>query len=193
MVAIEVTDKQIADTLAALSGLRGYRDLTAGGKTSLSNVLRKYADSLEHAKAIVERWLELHPEIPTPFDLRELAEQTPLPSVMASASRSRTEDCQACNGTGFDSFDLLVYRLEIPGRDKHEKWSLRLAPGGWQKLNTVPRDEQAWGNIPDALLHPSAVQPRDRLRRELAANPDRLTEYAVIPVAQACACRRIPN
>lgn len=193
MVDRSFEDRKIAEKLAKVAGLRGYASLTADAKQALVDVLRKYAASVEHCESIVDQWVENHTEVPTPFELREMAAQVMAPQAAAIAKAASMSRCGCCQGTGFDSYDSLVYSIQVPNFRKPLRRELRLAALARWQLDSLGREALASASIPDELLHPSAIAERDRVAREISQAPQNLQGYDIVAYSNTCTCRRLAS
>lgn len=201
MVDRAIEDRKIAEKLSKVAGLRGYSSLTSGAKQALVDVLRKYAESVEHCESIVEQWIETHTEVPTPFDLKEMTSQVMAPQAAAIAKASGMGRCGCCSGTGFDSYDELVYEIDVPNVRRPMRRELRLlASAAWTLRALDPQTNRpkwqaalAVGDVPDEMLHSTAIAVRDQVRQEIERAPHSLRGYEIIAKSGQCACRRLAS
>lgn len=95
---------QVKEAFSRLRGQSGAGNMDKETKVFLAEELAKVSLTVYHANQIVETWLTRDRFMPTPSDLRALAEECPThpPTV------DRKEFCPLCRGEGRESFWALV-------------------------------------------------------------------------------------
>lgn len=91
-----ITQQQAAPAILRLSVLPYFNSLMAEAREELVDALAAVSDDQGHAGRIVSEWLSEQSELPTPAQLRGMAQQSRLANPSAIVDHS----CE-CGGTGF--------------------------------------------------------------------------------------------
>jgi site-specific recombinase XerC len=99
-----ITDEQAARILQDVCGMPGKpaneQDMQQALR-SLGKVLKRHAQTLYHARAIVQHVVETRQFFPAPACIVEAAQNQDIPAEEPPKLRAADPGCQVCFGTGF--------------------------------------------------------------------------------------------
>jgi len=132
MISIEFAKDQIR----RLSCCKGYDDLGRSVKSQLADALSRCARSEEHAKAVIDWWIENRPSVPSVADIVEVAGQLGDPSNKA---------CDKC----LDGFRpcIIVY-----APNKRDRWAVYWMTRRQYEEEVLDRLKRAYQEWPDGYV-----------------------------------------
>lgn len=144
-----IATKDAARQVLRLSGLIGFAEMAPEGQDELSTTLANVSRNPMHAGRIVSGWLDDSRFVPTPRDIRDLAQRTDFENDPG------TWKCAVCAGTGWEP----VYEFHT-WRDGNHKDTERVTKERYEYLQSLMRAryDNDYGVVGEQVVNKAVIR-----------------------------------